>query len=94
MKRNRHENAGEIWHVGASNALAVANTLVEAIKEVRSEGKTERGDAACMLICDQLAFLLGLPLPTGYVEHLELKNMLDQVQRHMDEANVKIQTAA
>lgn len=91
---NRHEIAGEIWHIGASNALAVANTLVKAIEDVRAEGKSERGDAACMLICDQLAFLLGLPLPTGYLPGLELKNMLDQVQRHMDQESVKVQTAA
>lgn len=92
--RNRSEKAAEIWNIGASNSLAVAKILVESIQEARSEGKSERGDAACMLICDQLAFLLGLPLPSGHISGLELKNMLDQVQRHIDETSVKIQSAA
>lgn len=52
----RDENALFIQG-GACNTLAITNSLLEAIKECRAEGKIDALDPACRLICHQLAHL-------------------------------------
>lgn len=62
----RWKNAHQIWHGGACNPRAIARALVEAIDEATEEGGGSDGakDPAVQMILDQLAFIVGLPLPS------------------------------
>lgn len=54
----RHSDAQAVQN--APNASGVARTLSDAIAECRREGVDPRSDAACRLICHQLAYLFGM----------------------------------
>jgi len=65
----RHRDAVAIQQ-GASNPSGVARSLVQAIDEAREENPSTdyiRQDAACRMICHQLAFLMGV----GRIDHGE-----------------------
>ena len=60
----RFKDADAIWNGGASNRLAVANALVNAIIECRAEDNYDCHDPAVQMIADHLCFLIGLPQPS------------------------------
>lgn len=53
----RHRDAVLIQD-GASNPLAIVNSLQRAVRAVHDEGKDSCADAACRLIVHQLAHLM------------------------------------
>jgi hypothetical protein len=53
----RHYDAVGIQQ-GACNPHAIARSLVRALDECRVESVTPEQDAACQLICHQLAYIL------------------------------------
>lgn len=81
----RHRDADAIWNGGASNRLAVANALVNAIQECRAEGNYDCHDAATMMILDHLAYLIGLPQPSLDLSLANWKRVEDEVARRKDE---------
>ena len=66
---NRFKNAYEIWNVGASNPVGVANALLDAMKEVRDEGGGVSNDLAVQMILDHLCFLCNMPQPSFFMEN-------------------------
>ena len=67
----RFKNAYEIWNVGASNPVGVANALLDAMKEVRDEGGEVSNDLAVQMILDHLCFLCNMPQPSFFMENWE-----------------------
>ena len=65
----RFKNAYEIWNVGASNPVGVANALLDAMKEVRDEGGEVGNDLAVQMILDHLCFLCNMPQPSFFMEN-------------------------
>lgn len=66
---NRFKNAYEIWNVGASNPVGVANALLDAMKEVRGEDGDISQDPAVKMILDHLCFLCNMPQPSFLMEN-------------------------
>ena len=64
----RFKNAYEIWNVGASNPMGVANALLDAMREARDEGGDVNNDPAVQLILDHLCSLCNMPQPTNYMD--------------------------
>ena len=83
----RHKDAHEIWHVGASNPRGVARTLVSAIDEACEEGHGSAGacDAAVQTILDQLCWLCGMPMPSLYMAADEWQSIENEVERRKAE---------
>ena len=77
---NRFKNAYEIWNVGASNPVGVTNALLDAMKEVRDEGRDVNNDAAVQLILDQLCFLCNVPQPSFYMDWVRWTNIYKEVE--------------
>lgn len=84
---NRFEAADTIWNNGASNRLAIASSLVSAIRECQDEGNFDCDDPAVQLILDHLCFLVGMPQPTMQMGTEKVTAMLTVVE---DRANAKI----
>jgi hypothetical protein len=81
----RFKDALAVWEGGASNALAVANALADAIREVRAEGNPLKEDPACKLLADQLCHLLGLPNPLVDVPFADVYRMTDECHARVAE---------
>jgi hypothetical protein len=81
----RFKDAIGIWEGGASNSLAVANALADAIREVREEGKDIKQDPACKLIADQLCQLLGLPNPLIEVPSKDVDRFMEECHQKASE---------
>ena len=60
----RFKNAYEIWNVGASNPVGVANALLDAMREARDEGDDPGHDAAVQVILDHLCFMCNMTQPS------------------------------
>ena len=67
----RFKNAYEIWNVGASNPVAVANALLDAMKEARDEGGDVSNDAAVQVILDHLCFMCNMTQPSMLTSRLD-----------------------
>ena len=67
----RHKAAYEIWTVGASNPMGVANALIDAMKETRDEGSDPSNDAAVQVVLDHLCFLCGMTQPSMLTSRLD-----------------------
>ena len=67
----RFKNAHEIWTVGASNPMGVANALLDAMKEARDEGGDVNNDPAVQVILDHLCFLCGMTQPSMLTSRLD-----------------------
>lgn len=67
----RFKNAYEIWSVGASNPVGVANALLDAMKEARDEGGDVNNDPAVQVILDHLCFLCGMTQPSMLTSRLD-----------------------
>ena len=67
----RFKNAYEIWNVGASNPVAVANALLDAMKEARDEGGDVSNDPAVQVILDHLCFMCNMTQPSMLTSRLD-----------------------
>ena len=76
----RFKNAYEIWNVGASNPVGVTNALLDAMKEVRDEGRDVNNDPAVKLILDHLCFLCNMPQPSFYMDWVRWTNIYKEVE--------------
>lgn len=76
----RHKAAHEIWHVGASNPVGVANALVVVMREARDEDIDPGNDAAVKMILDHLCFLCCLDQPS-----IRMGERWDYIQNYVAE---------
>ena len=76
----RFKNAYEIWNVGASNPMGVANALLDAMREARDEGGDINKDPAVQMILDHLCFLCGLPQPSCFMDWVRWTNIYKAVE--------------
>ena len=77
----RFKNAYEIWNVGASNPVAVANALLDAMREARDEGGDVNNDAAVQMILDHLCFLCNMSRPSLYMACVRWTNIYKEVKK-------------
>ena len=76
----RFKNAYEIWNVGASNPVGVANALLDAMREARDEGGDVSNDPAVQVILDHLCFLCNMPQPSFYMDWVRWMNIYKAVE--------------